>query len=72
MQIEDQITGPIFRGAEKVHCSRDIDKTLKQKLWEGKNPSARTCCTFIGLFHPMISNKITRKGKKGVVISYDG
>lgn len=37
MQIEDQITGPIFRGAEKVHCSRDIDRTLKCKLWGGKN-----------------------------------
>lgn len=37
MQIEDQITGPIFRGDEKVHCSRDIDRTQKQTV-RRKNP----------------------------------
>lgn len=62
MQIDDQITGPIFRRAEKVHCSRDTghkNATVRRR----KITSTRTCSTSTGLFHLMISNKVTRKGE---------
>lgn len=60
MQTDDQITGPIFREAEKVQHSMDIDRTLKHKLWGGKNPFNRNMQYIYWTFS---SNDLKKKKK---------